>query len=283
MAATGDISWAANLPGISWLEGRYANVVDDRGDVVASAPLLGWSEGARAELKAGLEAAKGGHYADAPAVHLSNGVLVTLIILLLVAVARPGRRAAPSSDEDLIPDGKLTIRNLLELMVSGIQKIMEDSMGHAAPRFLFMVGALAFFILFSNLSGLVPGFSPPTDNLNTTAACALVVFFATHFYGFKEHGPAYLKHFAGPFWWLAWLMIPIEIISHLARPMSLSLRLFGNIMGDHKVGAIFFMLAPLAVPVFTSVLGLFVSLVQTFVFMLLTMVYISGAIEHGEH
>jgi len=105
----------------------------------------------------------------------------------------------------------------------------------------------------------------------------------THVYGFKEHGVAYLKHFAGPFWWLAWLMIPIEIISHLARPMSLSLRLFGNIMGDHKVAAIFFMLVPLAVPVFTSVLGLFVSLVQTFVFMLLTMVYISGAIEHGEH
>jgi F-type H+-transporting ATPase subunit a len=218
-----------------------------------------------------------------PAFHVSNAILITLILLALVLLARSRVKTEGLSDEDLVPDGSLTVRNLLELMVSGIIKVMEDSMGHVAPRFLYLIGSLAFFILFSNLSGLVPGFVPPTDNINTTAACALIVFFATHIYGFKEHGIAYLKHFAGPFWWLAWLMIPIEIISHLARPMSLSLRLFGNIMGDHKVGAIFFMLVPFAVPVFTAVLGLFVSFVQTFVFMLLSMVYISGAIEHAEH
>lgn len=218
-----------------------------------------------------------------PAFHVSNAILIALIILLLVFLGRPKGNPSDRTDDELVPSDKLTVRNLLELMVSGIQKIMEDSMGHHAPHFLYLVGGLAFFILFSNLSGLVPGFFPPTDNINTTAACALTVFFATHYYGFKEHGIAYLKHFAGPFWWLAWLMIPIEIISHLARPMSLSLRLFGNIMGDHKVAAIFFSLVPIAVPVFTAVLGLFVSFVQTFVFMLLTMVYIGGAIEHGEH
>lgn len=218
-----------------------------------------------------------------PAFHVTNAILIVLIILALVFVAKPKGDPERQSDDDLVPSDRLTVRNLLEIMVSGIVKIMEDSMGHAAPRFLYLVGSLAFFILFSNLSGLVPGFFPPTDNINTTAAVALTVFFATHIYGFKEHGLAYLKHFAGPFWWLAWLMIPIEIISHLARPMSLSLRLFGNIMGDHKVAAIFFSLVPIAVPVFTAVLGLFVSFVQTFVFMLLTMVYISGAIEHGEH
>jgi F-type H+-transporting ATPase subunit a len=206
-----------------------------------------------------------------------------LIILCLVVIARSKIKPEPQSDEDLVPDGKLTVRNLMELLVSGILRVMEDSMGHMAQRFLFLIGALAVFILFSNLSGLVPGFSPPTDNLNTTAACALVVFFSTHYYGVREHGVAYLKHFTGPFWWLAWLMIPIEIISHLARPMSLSLRLFGNIMGDHKVAAIFFVMVPLGVPVLTSVLGLFVSIVQTFVFMLLSMVYITGAIEHEEH
>ncbi|MHB8765150.1 MAG: F0F1 ATP synthase subunit A [Deferrisomatales bacterium] len=242
------------IPGLSWLEHKFAITVEE-----------------------------GGHLVEQPAHHVSNGILIVLIILCLVVLARSRVKTDLNTDDDLVPDGTLTVRNTLELMVSGIMKIMEDSMGHAAPRFLYLVGALAFFILFSNLSGLVPGFVPPTDNLNTTAACALVVFFATHYYGFKEHGLAYLKHFAGPFWWLAWLMIPIEIISHLARPMSLSLRLFGNIMGDHKVGAIFFMLAPIGIPVFTMVLGLFVSFVQTFVFMLLTMVYIGGAIEHAEH
>ena len=109
-----------------------------------------------------------------------------------------------------------------------------------------------------------------------------MVFFSTHYYGFKEHGFAYVKHFMGPFWWLAPLMFPIEIISHLARPLSLSLRLFGNINGDHKVGAIFFSLAAIGIPVFTLVLGVFVSFVQSFVFCLLTMVYLSGAVAH-EH
>lgn len=256
MAAAGghEIFWAAFIPGLNWLEEKFAITVEE-----------------------------GGHVVQQPAHHVSNAILISLIILCLVVIARSRLKTEVRSDEDLVPEGKLTVRNLLEVMVQGIVGIMEDSMGHVAPRFLYLIGALAFFILFSNLSGLVPGFVPPTDNLNTTAACALVVFFATHYYGFKEHGVAYLKHFAGPFWWLAWLMIPIEIISHLARPMSLSLRLFGNIMGDHKVGAIFFMLAPVAIPVFTSVLGLFVSFVQTFVFMLLSMVYISGAIEHAEH
>ncbi len=249
MAAGGhDIYWTDFIPGLNWIQERFVNPDNHE-----------------------------------PALHVSNAILITAIILVLALMARSKIKDRVESDEDLVPDGRLTVRNLMELMVSGILKIMEDSMGHVAPRFLYLIGSLAFFILFCNLSGLVPGFAPPTDNLNTTLACALVVFVMYNAYGFKEHGLAYLKHFMGPFWWLAWLMIPIEIISHLARPMSLSLRLFGNIMGDHKVAAIFFMLAPLAVPVFTSVLGLFVSFVQTFVFMLLSMVYISGAIEHGEH
>jgi F-type H+-transporting ATPase subunit a len=248
MAAHGDIVWTSLIPGLKQIE---------------NIPRL-MNEGE-------------------PAFHVTNAILVSLIILVLAVLARSKLKLEPQTDEDLVPDARLTVKNLMELMVSGIQKIMADSMGHEAPRFLFLVGSFAFFILVSNLSGLVPGFMPPTDNINTTAACALVVFFCTHIYGFKAHGLAYLKHFAGPFWWLAWLMIPIEIISHLARPMSLSLRLFGNIMGDHKVGSIFFALVPIGVPVFTAVLGLFVSIVQTFVFMLLAMVYFSGAIAHEEH
>jgi F-type H+-transporting ATPase subunit a len=248
-AASKDIVWSSFIPGLNWLEQYFANPET-----------------------------------QAPAFHVSNGILITLIILLLAVLGTSKLKGGELRDEDLVPDAKLTIRNLMELMITALRGVMKDSLGDAAPRFLYLIGTFAFFILFSNLSGLVPGFLPPTDNINTTLALALVVFFAYNAYGIKEHGVVkYAAHFCGPFWWLAWLMLPIEIISHLARPMSLSLRLFGNIMGDHLVGAIFFMLAPLVVPVFTSVLGLFVSFVQTFVFILLAMVYISGAIAHEEH
>ena len=155
-------------------------------------------------------------------------------------------------------------------------------MGEHGKYFLPLLGTLAFFIFFSNISGQIPGFVPPTSNLNTTAACALIVFFTTHIYGFKANGMKYLKHFLGPVWWLSPLMLPIEIIGHLARPLSLSMRLFGNIFGDHTVLAVFMLLVPLIVPLPMLLLGIFVAIVQTFVFMLLSMIYIGGAIEHHE-
>jgi len=169
------------------------------------------------------------------------------------------------------------------MIVESLSGIIQDSMGPRGKEFILLVGTLALFILFNNLSGLVPGFLPATDNVNTTFACSLTVFVMTHYYGFKEHGIKYLKHFAGPFWWLAPLMIPIELIGHIARPLSLGLRLFGNITGDHLVTAIFFGLVPLLVPLPVMFLGLFVAFVQTFVFMLLSMAYFSGAISHEEH
>ena len=157
------------------------------------------------------------------------------------------------------------------------------------------------YILFSNLLGVIPGLAPPTDNINTTAACGLTVFFATHYYGFKSSGISYLKHFAGPVPWLAPLVIPIEIIGHLARPLSLSLRLFGNMFGDHSVLAVFVMLvtgltkfllssnvifwvfAPISVviPIVVIVLGIFVMVVQALVFCLLTMSYLAGAVAEA--
>ena len=212
--------------------------------------------------------------------YTGNAILIALLIVVMVLVGTAKiRRSKP--EDVLIPEGKFTLQNLLETTVEMIYKLICDTMGAKVARdYLFIIGASTFFILLSNLAGLVPGFSPPTDNLNTTAACALTVFFLTHYFGWKEHGIKYLKQFTGPFLWLAPLMIPIEIIGHLARPMSLSLRLFGNIMGDHLVGAIFFMLAPLLVPVPLAFLGLFVAFVQTFVFILLSMAYFTGAISH---
>ncbi|MBW1644727.1 MAG: F0F1 ATP synthase subunit A [Deltaproteobacteria bacterium] len=213
-------------------------------------------------------------------VHIGNAILIALIIIVMVLVGTARIRKGNVEDV-LVPEGKFSLQNLLETMVEMILKLISDTMGAEIARdYMFIIGGSAFFILFSNVSGLVPGFVPPTDNLNTTAACALTVFFLTHYFGWKEHGVKYLRQFTGPFLWLSPLMIPIEIIGHLARPMSLSLRLFGNIMGDHLVAAIFFMLAPLFVPVPLAFLGLFVAFVQTFVFILLSMAYFSGAISH---
>lgn len=267
MSAGGDIIWTSMIPGLKDLENfKY--------------PELGQKEQPTHE---GAQVAEGGEHAMAePAHHVSTGILIALLLIVLALIAKSSIKSGELSDEDLVPDARLSVRNIMELIVSAISKIMEDSMGDVWPRFIHLVGALALFILFSNLSGLIPGFLPPTESVNTTFALGLTVFFATHYYGVREHGLAYIKHFMGPFWWLAWLMLPIELISHIARPLSLGLRLAGNITGDHKVGAIFFSLAAIGVPVFTLVLGVFVSVVQPFVFCLLTMVYLSGAIAH-EH
>jgi F-type H+-transporting ATPase subunit a len=177
----------------------------------------------------------------------------------------------------------MTFRNFVEILVESIAGLVDQTMGPRGREFMLIIGTLGLFILFNNLSGLVPGFLPATDNVNTTFACSLTVFFLTHFYGVREHGIRYLKQFVGPFWWLAPIMIPIELIGHLSRPLSLGLRLFGNITGDHLVTAIFFGLIPLLVPLPVMFLGVFVSFVQTFVFMLLAMAYFSGAISHEEH
>jgi len=133
-----------------------------------------------------------------------------------------------------------------------------------------------------NLLGLIPGFLPPTQKMNVTVGLAVVVFLSTHYFGVREHGLAYFRHFLGPIWWLAPIMLPIEIISHLARPMSLSLRLFGNITGDHAVVSGFMALVPVVVPAVFLGLGLFVSFMQAFIFTVLSMIYISGAVAHEE-
>jgi F-type H+-transporting ATPase subunit a len=194
--------------------------------------------------------------------------------------------ALTSTTEAIVPSDRLTLRNIFELFTEIILKFLDDIIGPRGREFLPLVGTLGFFILFSNLLGLVPGFLPPTDNLNTTVACALVVFFATHYYGIKAHGVKYIKHFLGPVPLLSPLFFIIEVISHLARVLSLSMRLFGNIMADHMLLSLTLM-APLVLPLFLSplsmFLGVFVSLIQTFIFMLLSMIYISLALEEAEH
>lgn len=174
------------------------------------------------------------------------------------------------------------LQHVFEVVVNGIRNLMVDSMGPDGLRFFPLIATIAIFILTANLLGLVPGFSSPTANLNTTVSMALVVFVLTHIVGVWVHGFAYVKQFLGPVWWMAPLMIPIELISHLARPLSLSVRLFGNIMGEDLVLIIVLLLVPFLVPLPVVILMIFTSAIQTLVFMMLSMIYIKLAME-GAH
>jgi F-type H+-transporting ATPase subunit a len=214
--------------------------------------------------------------------HVVMSILISVVLVLLTWVARVqlGRvRKTPGGG--LVPDSKLTFRNFFELVAESLYNMTESVLGrHDAEKYFPVIGSLFVFIFVSNLAGLIPGFLPPTDNLNVTLALGIVVFFYFMALGFKEHGIAYLKHFVGPVWWLFFLMIPIEIISTLIRPVSLAFRLRGNISGDHMVLALFSNMTPVLVPVIFYGLGLFVSFVQAFVFCLLTMVYVQLATAH---
>ncbi len=179
------------------------------------------------------------------------------------------------------------VQNLLETVVGGLEDFVVDIMGPEGKHYLSLIGTLFLFILVCNLEGLVPGFDSPTANINTTLALALVAFAATHYIGVRRHGIGYIKHFMGPMWGLAPLMLPIELISHFARVMSLTFRLFGNMVAKHKLLLVLALLAPYIAPVPILGLGLLVSFVQAGVFTLLTMLYLSGSIEAahlgGEH
>ena len=183
----------------------------------------------------------------------------------------------------VIPEPRFTLRNLFELILGFLSGLAKDIIGHHYKKYLPLLASCFFFILFMNLLGLIPGFLPPTQKMNITVGLALVIFLSTHYFGVRENGISYLKHFLGPVWWMAPIMLPIEIISHLARPMSLSLRLFGNITGDHAVVAGFMALIPLVVPSVFLGLGLFVSFMQALIFTVLSMIYISGAVTHESH
>lgn len=174
-------------------------------------------------------------------------------------------------------------QQLLEAYYRFIQNLALDIIGPQGKRYIPVLGTMGLFVLLGNLMGLIPIFKSPTSNINVTFPCAIFVFLYYHAQGIREQGLInYLKHFAGPVLWLAPIFFPIEIISHFARPLSLSIRLFGNIFGEDTIILILFGLVPILVPLPMMLLAVFTSLIQTLVFLMLSSVYIAGAIAH-EH
>lgn len=211
-----------------------------------------------------------GHFA-----HTYPHVLYSWVLMVFLVVCG----ALAAKGVSLVP-GKF--QNLAEVIISGIEEFMVDTVGEEGRWLLPLAATIFIYIFIGNLIGIIPGFLPPTANLNTTASCALVVVVFTHIIGVKYHGVAYIKHFMGPVWWMAPLIFVIEIIGHLARILSLSFRLFGNMMGHEIVLSILFGLAGLFfAPLPIMALGIFVAFVQGFVFFLLSIIYFSGAMEHA--
>lgn len=219
---------------------------------------------------------------DALPGHTFHALLAMVLILLFAWRASSQLAAARAGGTHLVPDEGLTARNLAEIFVGGIDSLVQSVLSERGKPYIALFGSYFLFIFVCNLMGLVPGFSPATANFNTTFALGVFGFLAFTAIGIRTQGLAnYAKHFMGPVWWLAWLMIPLEIIDNLVRPVSLGMRLFGNMTGDHLVLEIFTDLTKLIVPVIFYFLGAFVSLIQAFVFTLLNTVYVSLAMGHA--
>ena len=199
-------------------------------------------------------------------------VLVMTILVLLFAMLR-GRLSADQP-------GKL--QHIFELIYEVVHGQTEDQMGNGGVKYLGYFGTIFLFILFSNLIGLIPGFEAPTMNPVVPLGCAVATFIYYNLVGIKANGAKNAAHVVGPFWWLAPLMVPIEIVSHLARPLSLTIRLFANMYAGEKVTMVFLSLTYFMIPAVFMGLHLFVALMQAYIFMLLTMIYVAGAMAH-EH
>jgi F-type H+-transporting ATPase subunit a len=207
--------------------------------------------------------------------HIPPHVTYTWLIMLLLL----GLGLLASRRVALVPAGA---QNVFELIINGLEEFMVDITGEEGRAFFPYIGTCFLFILCCNLIGLIPGFYSPTANINTPLAMALCTFVFTHFLGIKFHGAKYIKHFLGPIPALAPLFFPIEVIGHSARVLSLTLRLFGNIMGEDLVLIILIFLAgKFLAPLPMMFLAVFTSAVQAFIFTLLSMMYFAGSMEHA--
>ena len=209
--------------------------------------------------------------------HLVPDYIVMSLIIALLLILLLGLSSRKLS---LVPSKR---QSILELIIQSFEGLLVDTIGEQGKKYLPLIATVGLFILLCNLIGLVPGFMSPTSKLNVTIGCALVVFVYYHFQGIRAQGLLkYLKHFAGPVPLLAPLMVPIEIISHFSRPVSLSIRLFGNIFAEEVLIVIMASIIPFFLPLPFMAIAIFTAVIQSFVFVLLACIYIAGAVAHEE-
>lgn len=203
--------------------------------------------------------------------HVIYSWFVMLLLIVFGVLATRGISMIPTKGQ-----------NFFEIVIGGLEDFTVDIIGEEGRRFFPILATVFIYILVCNLMGLIPGLFPPTASLDTTLSCAIPVFVMTHVIGVMIHGTKYIKQFLGPIWWLAPIILPLEVIGHLARILSLSIRLFGNMMGKELVLAILFMLAgAFFAPLPMLFLGLLVCFIQAFVFYLLSTMYFTLAMEEA--
>jgi F-type H+-transporting ATPase subunit a len=220
-------------------------------------------------IKLGIQVKNPGHF-------FPDYIVMCLILLvgLSLSLGLASRRLA------LVPSKR---QGFMEMIIETFEWLLTDIIGPEGKRYLPLVGTLGLFILSANLLGLVPGLMSPTSKLNVTLGCALTVFVYYHWQGMKAQGVLrYLKQFMGPIPMLAPLLVPIEVISHFSRPLSLSIRLFGNIFAEELLIVIIASIVPLILPLPFMAVSLFTATIQAFVFVLLACIYIAGAVAHEE-
>jgi F-type H+-transporting ATPase subunit a len=196
---------------------------------------------------------------------------------LIVVLSIAGRIALGSGEAAIRPAGKFSLKGFFEAFTELIDGMVNMVLGHHGRHYIPLFGAIFFYIVLSNLIGLIPGFSASTSNINTALAVGLFSFVTYNVIGVQHAGLAYFKHFLGPIWWMAPVLLPIEIISNCVRPVSLGIRLSVNMQADHTILGTFIDLTKVIVPVIFYGMGTFVSLVQAFVFTMLSMVYVMMA------
>ena len=217
--------------------------------------------------------------------HLGVPVVVQAAVLAAFVLALFGllvKRQIAAADGGVLPDDGISVRNVFEVVLENLAQIAKDNLGEEHWKTYFpIVGTIFFFILISNLLGLVPGVGGATSYVETTVAWAIISVVLAEIVGIMAHGVHYVKHFLGPIWWLAPFFFILEVPLHLARIVTLAIRLLANMFADHTIVAVWLTLVPILIPAVFMGLGVVIALLQAFVFSLLTMVYIGQALEEA--
>ncbi len=209
--------------------------------------------------------------------HYTHVATLIIVSVLVMVMGLRARAVLGKGEEAVMPSGKVSLRGLFEFFTEYIGSLSEQIIGHHGRDFAPYFASIFTYILINNLVGIIPGMTPATENFNTTFAFGVFSFIAYNVVGIKHGGLGYLKHFLGPVLWLAPLMLIIEIISHVIRPLTLGLRLANVMTGDHTVLSVFLGLFPIGPAIPFYAMGLLVSTIQAFVFTLLSMVYVALA------